>query len=149
MTCLQKKTIFLHNHPKTLFFRFFFPFSFSIFSYFPFYFFQHKKTKQKVHIFFQKPFFWQPDKLPKNYFRTPTHYLWFLRYPKNTVKLGETSKNKSWTKFWCNLGPSFDSKNPNRGPSFDSTAYIYICWCWRVLNWTPFFHPMCTKPAKT
>ena len=67
-----------------------------------------KRQKQKVHIFFRKPFFWHPDKLPKNYFRTPTHYLCFLRYPKNTIKLGKNKQKKildqvltqPWTKFW-------------------------------------------------
>ena len=82
-----------------------------------------------MHIFCSKTLFWHSDKLPKIYFRTPRHYLWFLRYQKNTIKLGGGGKTSQ-----RNLGPSFDAtldqvltqKNPNLGPSFDSTAYIYI-----------------------
>ena len=54
--------------------------------------------------------------------RTPTHDVWVF----NTKIAEKTSKNRSWTKFWRNLGPSTDSKNPSLAPSFHSTVYIYI-----------------------
>ena len=106
--------------PKTLFFWAFFEIFVFHFSY--------KKTKtKKCTFFFRKLFFWQPDKLPKYYFRTPTHYLCFFKIPNKHSKIGEKQATK-------NLGPSFDAtldqvltlKNPNLGPSFDSTPYIYI-----------------------
>ena len=80
-----------------------------------------------MHIFFRKPFFWRPDKLPKTLFSHPYTLFAIFKIPPKHYKTGggETSKKKSWTKFWRNLGPSFDSKTPNLGPSFDSTAYIY------------------------
>ena len=109
----KKRPVFFTNTQKTLFFWAFFEiFFFHFFHVFSFSFSNIKKTKTKSAHFFSKTLFWHPDKLPKNYFRTPTHYLCFLRYPKNTIKLGKNKQKKSWTKFWRNLGPSFDSKNP-------------------------------------
>ena len=126
MTFLQEKTSFLHKHPKTFFSVFFFlKFSFSIFSCFLFYFLQHKKQKQKVHIFFENPFL-TPWQTAKKLFSHPyTLFVFFLRYPKNTIKLGKNKKY--WTKFWRNLGPSFDSKNPISWTKFWLySIYIYI-----------------------
>ena len=72
---LTKKTFFFTTPKKHCFFLvfFFFLFSFSMFSSFLFWFIQHKKgQKQKMHFIFSKPFFWRPDKLPKNLF-APLH----------------------------------------------------------------------------
>ena len=122
MTFLQTGPFFFTTTQKH-YFLFFFP----CFPSFLLYFFQHNKDKNKsAQLFFSKTLFWHPDKMPKIYFRIPTHYLWFLRCPQNTIRLGKNKQKKSWTKFWRNLGPSFDSKNPNLGPSFDSTASLYI-----------------------
>ena len=99
---------------------------------FPFFIFSFLLSKDKnKKCIFSKTCFWHPDKQPKNYFRTPTHYLWFLRYPQNTMKLG---KNKQ-----KNLGPSFDPtldqvsthKNPKSWTKFwlystYTHTYIYI-----------------------
>ena len=130
MPFLQKKQ-FCSQPPKEHYFLFYFEiylFHSFIFSLFPFSII--KKTKTKNERFFENPF-WLSDKLQNNDFRTPTHDLWFLRYsPKHYKTGGESSKYKSWTKFWPDLGPNFDSKKTNLGPSFDSTAqrniYIYI-----------------------
>ena len=74
----KKRPFFFTTTPKTLFSGFFFNnFPCPFFSYFPFYFFQHKKDKIKSAPFFSKTLFWHPDNVPKKYFRTPTHYLWF------------------------------------------------------------------------
>ena len=62
---------------------------------------------------------------------TSTHYLWFLRYLPKHYKAGKTSKD--------NFGPSFDasldqvliSKNPNVGPSFDSTTIFFF---WKIFD---------------
>ena len=117
MTFLQKRPFFFTTTQKHYFSGFFFEIFLFHFSYFPVYFFQHKKEKnKKCTFFFENPFL-TPWQTAKKYFRTPTHYLWFLTYPKNTIKLGKTSQKKSWTKFWRNLGPSSVSKNPNLGPS--------------------------------
>ena len=106
--------------PKnTIFLGFFLKFSLSMFFMFCLFLFPTwKRQKQKVHIFFRKPFFWHLDKLPKNYFRTPTHYLCFLRYPQNTIKLGKNKQKKvldqvltqPWTKLWL--------KNPKSWTKF-------------------------------
>ena len=86
-----------------------------------------------MYILFRKPFFWHPDKLQKNYFRTPTHYLCFFKIPKKQskqTKILDQVLTQPWTKFWR-------KKNPNLGPSFYATAHIYIyierersCWRW-------------------
>ena len=128
MTILQKKNIFLHNHPKTLFFWAFFEiFFFHFFHVFSFSFSNIKKTKTKSAHFFSKTLFSTPWQTAKKYFRTPTHYLCFFKIPKKHYKTGEKQAKK-------NLGPSFDAtldqvltqKTPNLGPGFDSTAHIYI-----------------------
>ena len=124
----KKKTSFLRKHPKTLFFWVFLTFSFSIFSCFLFFFLQHKKTKTKSAHFFSKTFFLTPWQTAQKLFSHPYTLFVFFKIPKKHYKTGE-KQEKSWTKFWRNLGPSFDSKTPNLGPSFDSTAYIYIFFC--------------------
>ena len=50
-----------------------------------------------------------------------------------------TRKILSWKKafFW------------SRTQGGSGFPYIYIYICCRVLNWTPFLYPICTKPAKT
>ena len=109
MTILQKNKNFFTTTQKTLFFLFFFEiFLFHVFHVLSFSFSNMKKTKTKSAHFFSKTLFWHLDKLPKNYFRTPTHYLCFLRYPKNTIKLGKNKQKKildqvltqPWTRFW-------------------------------------------------
>ena len=70
----------------------------SIFSYFLFFFLQHKEDKNKKCTFlFENPFL-TPWHIAKNYFRTPTHHLCFKDAQKNTIKLEKA--NKSWTKLW-------------------------------------------------
>ena len=127
MTILQTNKNFFTTTQKTLFFwAFFWNFPFPCFSCFVFFFFQHEKDKnKKCTFFFENPFFWHLDKLPKNYFRTPTHYLCFFKIPKNTIKVGKNKQKKiSWTRFWRNLGPGFDSKNPKSWTRF--WLYYYI-----------------------
>ena len=95
-----KKDHFLHNHPKTLFSVFLLEFTFSFFSYLLFYFFQHKKDKNKKCTFFPKTLF---DTLTncQKIFSHPCTLFVIFKIPKNTLKLGKTSKT--------NLGPSFDA----------------------------------------
>ena len=126
-----KKNIFLHNHPKTLFFWFFFlKFSFPLFSCFLFFFFQHKIDKnKKCTCFFENPFL-TPSQTAKKIFSHPYTLFAFFKIPQNTIKLGKTSKKKSWTRFWRNLGPGFDSKNPKSWTRFWLySIYIYIFVC--------------------
>ena len=126
-----KNTIFLG-----FFWNFLFPFFFSCFLFF---FFQHKKDKnKKCTFFFENPFL-TPWQTAKKYFRTPTHYLCFLRYPKNTIKLGKNKQTKSWTTFWRNLGPHFDSKNPKSWTTFWLySIYIYMLWSYYLGQVWPF-----------
>ena len=97
---ISAKNLFVHNHPQNTIFLFFFEFCFPFFHIFSFSFSNIKKTKTKSAHFFSKTLFWHPDKLPKNYFRTPTHYLCFFKIPPKHYKIGENKKN---------LGPSFDA----------------------------------------
>ena len=61
-----------------------------------------------MHIFFRKPFFWHPDKLPKKLFSHPYTLFVFLKIPKKHYKTGENKQTKildqvltqPWTKFW-------------------------------------------------
>ena len=74
-----KKKHFSSEPPKNTIFLFFFLDSiFPFFHVFLFLFSNIKKTKTKSAHFFSKTLFWHPDKLPKKYFRTPTHYLCFF-----------------------------------------------------------------------
>ena len=77
-----------------------------------------------MHIFFSKTFFWHPDKLPKNYFRTPTHYLCFFRPAKNTIKLG--NKQKILDGFSTQPWTDFQLKNPQILDGFSTLQHIYI-----------------------
>ena len=128
MTFLQKRPVFFTNAQKTLFFGLFWNFIFPFFSCFLFLFSNIKKTKQKVHIFFRKPFFDTLTNCQKIYFRTPTRYLCFFKIPKKHYKIGENKQKK-------NLGPSFDAtldqvltqKNPKSWTKFwHYSIYIYI-----------------------
>ena len=130
MTFLQKRPVFFTNTQKTLFFWaffeiFFFHFFFHVFC---FSFSNIKKTKTKsahFFFFFENPFFDTLTNCQKNIF-APLHTICVFKIPQKHYKTGENKQKISWTKFWRNLGPSFDSKTPNLGPSFDSTAYMCI-----------------------
>ena len=130
------------QQPKKHYFSgLFLKFSFSIFFMFCLFLFPTwKRQKQKVHIFFSKTLFWHLDKLPKNYFRTPTHYLCFLRYPKNTIKLGKNKQKKildqvltqPWTRFWLKKPQILDQVLTLQ----HAYIYIYIYACCRVKHWS-------------
>ena len=133
-----KKGPFVHNHPKnTIFLGCFWNVCFPFFHVFSFSFSNLKKTKTKSAHFFSKTLFWQPDKLPKNYFHAPTLFV-FLRYPKNTIKLGKPAKT--------NLGPSFDAtldqvltQKPKSWTKFWLySIYIYMCVCCEVIRGAKF-----------
>ena len=115
----KKKTFSSQPPKKHYFLGFFWNVLFPFFHVFSFFFFQHKKDRnKKCTLFFENPFL-TPWQTAKKYFRTPAHYLcFFLRYPKNTIKLGKNKPKKSWTKFWRNLGPSFDSIKPKSWTKF-------------------------------
>ena len=86
-----KKTSLLHKHPKKH--------SFS-----GLFFLQHKKDKnKKCTIFFRIPFFWHPDKLPKNFF-APLHTICVFSDAQKHYKTGGGGKQANKT-----LGPSFDA----------------------------------------
>ena len=120
MTFLQKKTSFLHKHPKnTIFLGFFWNFLFPFFSCFLFFFLQHKKDKnKKCTFFFENPFL-TPWQTAKKLFSHPYTLFVFFKIPKKHYKTGEKQAKK-------NLGPSFDAtldqvltqKTPNLGPSY-------------------------------
>ena len=131
---LTKKDHFLHNHPQNTIFWAFLKVTFSIFSSFLFGLSNIIKIKtQNAFFVLAESLFWHPDKLPNQYFRTPTHYFCFSKTPqKKTYNWRKTSKNKSWIDFQLNLGQSFSSKTPNLGQIFNSTAYIYI---YMTLDW--------------
>ena len=89
-----------------------------------------------------KTLFRHSEKLPNNYFRTPAHYLWFLRYPEIHYKIWESKQNKildqiltqPWTKF-CHFWTKLWLYNA-------CIIYIYIyIYILRVRNWTLFSSP--------
>ena len=101
--------MFFTTTQKTLFFWAFLKFSFSMFFMFCLFLFPTwKRQKQKVHIFFENPFFDTLTNCQKIIFAPHTHYLCFFRYPKNTIKLGKNKQKKildqvltqPWTRFW-------------------------------------------------
>ena len=136
MTILQTNKNFFTTTQKTLFFwAFFWNFPFPCFSCFVFFFFQHEKDKnKKCTFFFENPFFDTLTNCQKIIF-APLHTICvFLRYPKNTIKLGKKAKKKLGPGFDATLDQVLTQKTPNLGPGFDSTAYIYI---WKVyVLWT-------------
>ena len=124
------KTFFLTTTQKTLFFwAFFWHYIFPFFSCFLFFFFQHKIIKNKKCTFiFENPFLtpWQPA---QKIIFAHLHTICVFKIPQKHYKTGEKNKQKkkSWTKFWRNLGPSFDSKNPKSWTKFWLySIYIYV-----------------------
>ena len=109
---LPKSTIFLG-----LFWICPFPF-FHLFS-----FIQHKKDKNKKCTFFRKHFL-TPWETAKKYFRTPTHYLCFLRHPQHTMKLGENRQKSLWQIFDATLD------------RFSTLQHIYIYARGKVKSWS-------------
>ena len=131
---LTKKTIFLHNHPKNLFWFFFWKFPFSIFHLFYFGLSSIIKTKTKNAIIFRKPFFETLTNCQK-YFRTPTHYLCFLRHPQNTIKLGKNKQTKILDRFSACTGANKEAFGVGGG--FDWTWNVGIWsseWSWGLLQ---------------
>ena len=91
-----------------------------------------------MHIFFRTPFFWHPDKLPKNICEALHTICVFFKTPKKHNKTGKTSK-QSWTDFQVNLGQIFSSRNAKSWTDsqlYSIYAYIYIC-C-GVIIWSKF-----------
>ena len=140
MTISQKKKHFSSQPPKKHYFSgFFLKFSFSIFSCFLFFFFQHKKDKnRKCTFFFENPFFDTLTNCQKIFSHTYRLFVLFLRYPKNTIKLGKKQAKK-------NLGPSFDAtldqaltQKPQILDQVLTLQHIYIYICWRVTFCTTF-----------
>ena len=70
-----KKTILLHNHPKTLFFCFFLKCFFFHFFHIVLFTFSNiqKRQKQKVHMFFSKTHFLTPWQTAQNFIFAPLH----------------------------------------------------------------------------
>ena len=138
-----KKNIFLHNHPKTLFFWAFFEiFLFHFFHGFSFSFSNIQKTKTKSAHFFSKTLFLTPWQTAKKIFSHPYTLFVFFKMPKKHYKTGENKQKKSWTKFWRNLGPSFDSKKPKSWTKFWLYS-IYIYMRCEVIIWAKFGHFRC------
>ena len=79
-----------------------------------------------MHIFFRKPFFDTLTNCQLIIF-APLHTICVFKIPTKHYKTGEKQAK-------TNLEPSFDAtldqvltqKTPKLGPSFDSTAFIYI-----------------------
>ena len=107
-----KKHLLCSQPPKTLFFWafFFLIFCFPYFSFFLFFFLQHKKTKIESAHFFECLL--TPWQTAKKLFSHPYTLFAFFKITKKHFKIGENKQKKSWTKFWRNLGPSVDSKDP-------------------------------------
>ena len=102
MTILPKKHFSSQPPKKHYFSRLFLQFDFSIFSCFLFFVFQHRIDKnKKCTFFFENPFFDTLTNCQKIIFAPLHTILCFLRYPKNTIKLGKQANKK--------LGPSFDA----------------------------------------
>ena len=123
-----KKKQFSAQPPKnTIVLVFFLKFSFSTFFILSFLLFPTwKRQKQKVHIFFRKPFFDTLTNCPKNISSHP-YTLFLFRPPKTLSNWGKTSKTKSWTDFQRNLGRIFNSKTPKSWTYFQLySIYIYI-----------------------
>ena len=115
----NKKNIFLHNHPKNTIFLFFHVFHILLFT-----FSNIKKAKTKSAHFFSKTVFWHPDKLPKKYFRAPTHYLYFLDQQKHDKTGEKTSKRRI---FNATLDGFSTQKTPKSWTDFQLySIYIYI-----------------------
>ena len=129
MTFWQKKTIFLHNHPKTLFFWvLFLKFSFSLFfQIFLFTFSNIKKTKTKSAHFFSRTLFLTTWQIAKKIFSHPYTLFVILNIPKKHYKIGKKNKQKNildqvltqpWTKFWL--------KKPQILDQVLTLQYIYM-----------------------
>ena len=58
---------------------------------------------------------------------------------KNTIKLGKNSKTNLDQLLTYNLDQFLTYKRPNLGPVFNSTAYIYIYICCKVINLATFW----------
>ena len=123
--------------PKTLFFWAFFEISlFHFFHLFSFAFTNIKETKNKNALLFVKPLFDTSATCKKIYFRAPTHYLYSFKIPKNTKKLGKTSKNildrfstQPWTDVRLQKGQILDRFSTlqhisPRSPFLDHKAFI-------------------------
>ena len=83
-----------------------------------------KRQKTKMQCSFWITHFDIPTILRKHYFGTNWHYLGFWTYPQKP-KNGETVEDLRPV-FNTALGPVRNTKPPNLGPAFNSTAYIYI-----------------------
>ena len=82
---------------------------------------------QTMFVNFPKKFYFEKKhRFVHNHPKNTLFCFFFLIFTNKCTFLGK-NKQKSWTKLWPNLGPSFDSKTPNLGPHFDSTTYVYIC----------------------
>ena len=110
MTILQTNKNFFTTTQKTLFFWAFFEIVlFHVFHVLSFSFSTMKKTKTKSAHFFSKTLFLTPWQTAKKLFSHPyTLFVFFLRYPKNTIKMGKNKQKKildqvltqPWTRFW-------------------------------------------------
>ena len=117
---------FLDDRLKnTIFIGLCLPFPSSFVSFFLLLFLQHKKEKQKCKSLFENLIFDIPKILQKHYFGTMWHYLCFQKYPQNTIKMGKQWKNLDQF-LTLDLDQFLTLETPNRGPVFNSTAYIYI-----------------------
>ena len=95
-----------------------------MFSYFLFFFLQHKKDKHKKRIFFEYPFL-TPWQIAKRIFSHPyTLFVFFKITPKH-YRFGENKQNKILDQVLTQPWTKFRLKKQNLGPSFDS-IYIYI-----------------------
>ena len=95
-------------------------------SFFCFSFCSIKKTKNAI-FSSNTSFLTSRQFLQKHHFGTNWHYLCFLTYPQNTIKI--VKQWKSWTSFNTTLGPIFKTKQPNLGPILLLALqhqYIYI-----------------------
>ena len=119
MTFLQKKTSFLHKHPKnTIFLGFFWNCLFPFFSCFLFSFSNIKKTKTKSAHFFSKTLFLTPWQTAKKLFSHPYTLFVFFKIPKKHYKTGEKQAKKILDQVLTQPWPSFDSKNPKSWTKF-------------------------------
>ena len=131
---LQKHLLCSQPPKKHNFSGFFWTSRFPCFSYFLVSFSNIKKTKTKsAHSLFKNSFFDTLTNCQQIIF-APLHTICVFKITKKHYKIGEKqAKKKSWTKFWRNLGPSFDSKHPKSWTKFWLYS-IYIC-C-KVKNWS-------------
>ena len=123
------------------------PYFYRVFCYFPFFvfflfsvsIFQHEKEKNKKCNFLFENLIFDNPKFCKNTILTHCDTICVTKKAKKHYKTGEKTAKKNLDQFLTyNLDQFLTYKTPNLGPVFNSTAYIYILWCYFLGQVWPF-----------